>query len=122
MKTTLALEEAGMFLFSIFIFSSLPFAWWWFPVLLLLPDISFAGYLVNNKVGAITYNTVHHKAVALVFIVLGYYLRNDVWILVGTILFGHSSLDRILGYGLKYFTGFKYTHLGEIGRKTYHNS
>ena len=116
MKTTLALEELGMFLFSILIFSSLSYAWWWFPVLILLPDISFVGYLVNNKTGAIVYNTFHHKALALACIALGYYLRNDVWILIGAILFGHSSMDRMLGYGLKYFTGFKYTHLGEIGK------
>jgi len=116
MKITLALEELGMFLFSILIFSTLPFAWWWFPVLILLPDIGCIGYLINNKAGAILYNIFHHKAIALSIIAVGYYLRNDVWILIGTILFGHSSMDRIFGYGLKYFSGFKFTHLGEIGK------
>jgi hypothetical protein len=116
MKTVIALEELGMFLFSILIFSSLPFAWWWFPVLILAPDIGAVGYLVNNKAGAILYNIFHHKALALSCIALGYYLRNDMWILAGAILFGHASIDRALGYGLKYFNGFKYTHLGVIGK------
>lgn len=116
MKTLITLEELAMFLFSIFIFSSLPFAWWWFPVLILTPDISMIGYAINNKAGAIFYNIIHHKALALIIIVMGYYLRNDVLLLMGTILFGHSSMDRMFGYGLKHFTGFKFTHLGEIGK------
>lgn len=116
MKTVITLEELGMFLFSIFIFSSLPFAWWWFPVLILTPDISMIGYALNNKIGAILYNIVHHKAFSLFIFVIGYYLRNDVLLLAGAILFGHSSMDRMFGYGLKYFSGFKRTHLGEIGK------
>lgn len=116
MKTILALEEFAMFLFSIFIFSTLPFAWWWFLVLILAPDISVAAYLVNNKAGALFYNFFHHKAVALLCVAIGYYLRNDSWILAGAILFGHASIDRAMGFGLKYFKGFKYTHLGQIGK------
>ena len=34
--------------------------------------------------------------------------------LAGIILFGHSSFDRILGYGLKYTDSFKNTHLGSL--------
>lgn len=32
-------------------------------------------------------------------------------------MLGHSAMDRLFGYGLKYNKGFKYTHLGEIGRE-----
>jgi len=106
-----------MFLFSIFVFSLLPYEWWWFPVLILAPDISMIGYLVNNRVGAILYNIFHHKALALVVLVAGYYLEDAVISLAGTILFGHSSMDRLFGYGLKTFQGFKYTHLGMIGNR-----
>ena len=31
-------------------------------------------------------------------------------------LFGHSSLDRVMGYGLKHEDAFQNTHLGRIGR------
>jgi hypothetical protein len=37
--------------------------------------------------------------------------------LTGVILFGHSSMDRMMRYGLKYFTGFRFTHLGKIGKE-----
>jgi len=117
MNAVIKLEEFGMFLFSIFIFSLLPYEWWWFPILILAPDISMAGYLVNNKVGAVLYNIVHHKAIALAVLVLGYYLDQPSVVLAGTILFGHSSMDRLFGYGLKTFKGFKYTHLGQIGNE-----
>lgn len=64
MKTILNLEEWGIFLLCIFLFSRLPFAWWWFPALLLLPDIGMIGYLAGPKVGAFTYNLLHHRAIA----------------------------------------------------------
>jgi hypothetical protein len=117
MKTLIRLEELAMFLFSIFIFSSLPFVWWLFPLLFLAPDLSMIGYAVNNKLGAALYNFFHHKGVALLCMVIGYYFRNDWWILTGAILFGHSSFDRLLGYGLKLDEGFSFTHLGRIGKK-----
>ena len=116
MKQVIQLEELGMFLLSIFLFNQLSFAWWWFPALILLPDISMVGYAAGNKIGAIVYNFFHHKAVAIAVYVLGFYLHNELIQLVGIILFGHSSMDRFFGYGLKTFAGFKSTHLGEIGK------
>ncbi|HSZ86410.1 MAG TPA: DUF4260 domain-containing protein [Puia sp.] len=116
MKNILRLEELAMFLFSIFLFNQLHFAWWWFIILILIPDISMIGYLVNNKVGALCYNLVHHKGIALAIYVVGYYTHNEVLQLSGIILFGHSSMDRMMGYGLKYETGFTFTHLGAIGK------
>ncbi|MBV9963446.1 MAG: DUF4260 domain-containing protein [Parafilimonas sp.] len=116
MKQLIQLEEAAMFLFAAFLFSKLSFAWWWFPVLILTPDIGMLGYVAGNKVGAITYNLFHHKAIALIIYVAGLYVGNQVLQLIGLILFAHSSMDRFFGYGLKYFSGFQHTHLGEIGK------
>lgn len=117
MKYLIQLEELAMFLLGIYLFNQLPYTWWWFLILLLLPDIGMIGYIFNNKIGAYTYNLTHHKLIALTMYVLG--LINNVGIiqLIGIILFAHSSLDRMLGYGLKYEKGFKYTHLGNIGKK-----
>ena len=116
MKKVIQLEELAMFLLTIYLFSQLHFAWWWYPALILLPDLSMAGYVLGNKVGAIAYNIVHHKAVAIIFYVAGLYLHNEILQLTGLILFGHSSMDRMMGYGLKTFAGFKFTSLGEIGK------
>ena len=116
MKTLLRLEEAFMFGLSIFLFSKLGFAWWWYPLLILAPDLSMVGYLGGPQLGAITYNLVHHKAVGITLFVFGVILVNQPLQFAGLILFGHSSMDRMLGYGLKYPDAFEHTHLGMIGK------
>lgn len=115
MKTVIKLEEVMMFVLGIYLFNLLDYAWWWFLVLLLAPDIGMLGYVMGNKVGAFTYNLFHHKGVAILVYLTGMYLSMPICQLIGIILFAHSSFDRSLGYGLKYEKGFKFTHLGEIG-------
>ncbi|MBS1597786.1 MAG: DUF4260 domain-containing protein [Bacteroidetes bacterium] len=117
MKNIIRLEELGMFVLGIYLFSQLNFSWWWFPALLLAPDVSAVGYLAGNKTGAICYNFFHHKGVAIVVYLAGVYFRSEALQLAGVILFAHSSMDRLFGYGLKYFEGFKSTHLGSIGNE-----
>lgn len=117
MKNIIKLEELGMFLLSIFALAYLKVAWWYYLILLLGPDIGMLGYLFGNRVGAACYNIFHHKGIAVILFIAG--SAYDTWSLqvAGIILFGHSSMDRMLGYGLKYDKGFKFTHLGEIGKK-----
>lgn len=118
MKNLIKLEEFFMFGFSIFLFSKMDFAWWWYPVLLFTPDLSMIGYIINPQIGAWTYNFIHFKGVGLSVYVFGIAIANPVLQLAGIILFGHSSMDRVLGYGLKYPDSFQHTHLGMIGKKT----
>ncbi|MEK6152197.1 DUF4260 domain-containing protein [Flavobacteriaceae bacterium 3-367] len=115
MNTLLRVEELLMFALGIYLFSLLPYAWWWFLVLLLSPDLGMLGYVWGNRPGAFTYNLFHHKGLALLIYLGGIYLSLPLCQLIGIVLFSHASLDRALGYGLKYEHGFKYTHLGEIG-------
>ena len=106
-----------MFLFGIFLFAQLSFAWWWFPALILLPDLGIVGYAAGNKAGAIVYNLFHHKGIAVALFVVGFIYNNWALQVSGIILFGHSSMDRMFGYGLKTNEGFKFTHMGLIGKK-----
>ena len=117
MDRTLKLEEFAIFCLSIFLFNQIEFAWWYFPLFLLLPDIGMIGYLINTKIGALSYNLLHHKGIALVILVLGYYNSNEWIVFAGIILFGHASMDRIFGYGLKFDDNFKHTHLGWLNRE-----
>jgi hypothetical protein len=117
MKTSLKIEELFMFLLGIFMFNQMEYNWWWFLVLILTPDIGMLGYLINSKIGSITYNLFHHKAIAVLFYFIGVYFQNEMFQLAGIILFSHASLDRIFGYGLKYFDAFKHTHLGNLENK-----
>ena len=59
------------------------------------------GYLINPKVGAISYNLFHHKAIAILLILIGWKTEIQTINLAGIILLGHASMDRIFGYGLK---------------------
>jgi hypothetical protein len=115
MKITLKLEELGMLLLGLFLFTFLDYSLWLMLVLFFLPDIGMLGYLLGNKAGALAYNIFHHKGIAVVLFLIGFYLDLNVLQLAGVVLFSHASFDRMLGYGLKYENGFKFTHLGEIG-------
>lgn len=116
MQKVIKLEELGLFILGIYFFNQLEYAWWWFLALILVPDLSMIGYVFGDKIGAFCYNVAHHRGLAIAVYLVGIYCSNEVIQLSGVILFAHSSMDRILGYGLKYETGFKFTHLGEIGK------
>ena len=117
MTQLIHLEELGLFLFSIYLFSLLPFPWWYFPLLLFVPDLSIAGYLAGPRAGAAIYNLVHHRALNLLLYVAGIMIAAPILSLAGIIMFAHSSLDRVLGYGLRFPDAFGNTHLGTIGRE-----
>lgn len=114
MKLQLNIEYVFEFIFGIFFFGLLKFEWWWFPVLLFLPDITMIGYLINTRIGATIYNIGHNKALAIILIIGGYVLVNNIASLAGAILLAHIAMDRLLGFGLKYSDSFKNTHLGKI--------
>jgi len=115
-KNSLKLEELAMFIGSIAFFLYLGNSIVLFLILLFLPDLGMIGYIINTKVGAVTYNVLHHKGIAVLFLLMGFYLNINILIITGIIIFAHSSLDRFLGYGLKYRDSFQNTHLGKIGR------
>lgn len=117
MKTIIKLEELGLFVLGIYFFNQLDYVWWWFLVLILTPDLSMIGYVFGNKTGALCYNLFHHRGIAIALYFAGIYFSNSLIQLSGVMLFTHSSMDRMFGYGLKYETSFKHTHLGEIGKK-----
>lgn len=114
MKNLLKSEELLQFVAATALFSTLDYAWWVFPALLFLPDVTMLGYLVSPRLGAITYNLGHHKGLAVIVALAGFFLNLPVLELTGIILFAHSAFDRLLGYGLKYADSFKHTHLGML--------
>jgi hypothetical protein len=116
MKYLLRLEELLQFALSIYLFNQLPFASWLYAAWFLAPDISMLGYVGGPKAGAWTYNLFHHKGLAIGLYLLGAYMGNHLLMFTGTLLLGHSSFDRIVGYGLKHEDSFHHTHLGMIGK------
>jgi uncharacterized protein DUF4260 len=120
MKHILRLEEAAMTALAICFLTShnLNISIWIWILLFFTPDVSMLGYLANARIGAFTYNVFHHKGLAIVCIALGYFMGSEIVLTSGILLFAHASFDRILGYGLKYKSGFNDTHLGPIKSET----
>jgi len=121
MKKAIALEEASQFVFSLFILHVL-FPWHaGYILVFFLPDLFAIGYFINRKTGSMAYNLAHHKGLALALITSGFLLKMDGLLLYGILFYGHSSFDRMLGYGLKFQDSPNHTHLGYIGKEKYKN-
>jgi Domain of unknown function (DUF4260) len=118
LHSLLQLEDATEFVVFSILFLTLDCAWWWYPLLLFTPDLGMLGYLASTRVGALTYNIMHHKTtgwlVAIIGIVGGFTVAPYAlpFKMAGFILLAHSSMDRMLGYGLKHADSFHHTHLG----------
>ena len=89
----------------------------WLVPLLLVVDVSMAGYLAGPAAGAMTYNFAHNWLTALAVLGAGLWLAAVPLQLAGWVLIAHVGGDRLAGYGLKYPTAFGDTHLGWIGRR-----
>ena len=113
-RILLHLEGLAVLLFSLYLYSDFQFSWVLFIVLIFAPDVSMVGYLINKKVGAVLYNFIHTYSLALLVIVCGLLFSNQLVLALGLVLTAHIGMDRMLGYGLKYPTDFKDTHLNRV--------
>lgn len=110
-------EALMFFIATIWSYYLIGASWWIFFIFILIPDVFMLGYLKNSKLGAMTYNIGHTYTVPLILLGLYILLRNPIFLPISIIWIAHISIDRMLGFGLKSNSGFKHTHLGEIGKK-----
>jgi len=75
------------------------------------------GYLAGPKLGARIYNAIHSYVTPATMAVVGLLLGSPVLLPYALIWMNHIGVDRLLGYGLKYPAGFKFTHLGKLSGK-----
>ena len=113
-KPEILLRIEGVFdlALSLIFFQAIHGNWLLFVLLLLAPDLAMLGYLRGARIGTVCYNLVHTLAVP--FLIIAYaYLTKSLWLLPYALIWtAHIGLDRMLGFGLKYPTGFRDTHLG----------
>jgi hypothetical protein len=110
----LRLEGAGVFAVSLFVYHSLGGGLGIFLLLFLWPDLFMLGYLANVLWGARLYNLAHTDAFPVLFGISAYVMHQPVALLLAFIWLAHIGFDRMLGYGLKYPTFFKDTHLQRL--------
>ena len=116
-RSVLRLEGAAAFGAAIALYGHGGFSWLMFAVLFLAPDLSMLGYLAGPRAGALAYNLLHTYALSVPLALAGFALGSPVVSALALILIAHVGFDRMLGYGLKYASGFGDTHLSRIGRE-----
>jgi uncharacterized protein DUF4260 len=110
----LRIEEALVLILTLFAYQHLHSSWLLFAILFLTPDIFMLGYLLNVRVGAAIYNLAHTLTLPLALLLLSYSQHWHLALALALIWIAHIAFDRLLGYGLKYPTFFKDTHLQHI--------
>jgi hypothetical protein len=110
----LRFEEALLLILTLFAYQHLHASWLLFAILFLTPDLSMLGYVANPRVGAATYNLVHTLTLPLVLLLISYMQQWHLILTLALIWTAHIAFDRLLGYGLKYPTFFKDTHLQHL--------
>jgi hypothetical protein len=115
-RTVLRLEGAAAFAAAMALYAHAGFPWLAFVIFFLAPDLAMLAYLIGPKAGALAYNLVHTYGLPLPLALAGFAFGSTVASAVALIWIAHIGFDRMLGYGLKYASGFGDTHLGRIGR------
>jgi hypothetical protein len=113
-KFLLHLEGGVLLALALFLYGWTGGNWWLFALLLLAPDLSMVGYLRNPVLGGAIYNLFHNYLWPVLLGVVGLVSGNVLLIQIGLIWLAHIGMDRLLGYGLKYPTEFKDTHLSHV--------
>jgi hypothetical protein len=119
-RSILRLEGFAVLAVSMVAFAGLHASWWLFAALFLAPDVSFVAYLINPRLGAIAYNTLHSYIAPLLLGLIAHLGQASVLLPIALIWVAHIGFDRAVGYGLKYGSAFGDTHLGYKGPQRNH--
>ena len=110
----LHLEGAAIFVAAIYFYHAGHFSWWLLAAVFLAPDLFMLGYLKDAKWGAAVYNLVHTLAGPALRLGITFSLHVTAYLPYVLIWLAHIGMDRALGFGLKYPTFFKDTHLQHV--------
>ena len=110
----LHVEGLALAIAAILLYARADGSWLLFVLLVLAPDLSALGYLAGPRIGSITYNTAHTEALPAALALVGLFSGNHVALWLALIWLCHIGADRCLGFGLKYATAFKDTHLSRV--------
>ena len=120
LRVWLRSEGFALLLVALALYARSGARWWVFAACFLLPDVSFAAYLVGVRAGAVAYNLAHSYVgpLALLLVSVWFYRtgQHEGMMTVALIWLAHIGWDRMLGYGLKSDRSFDETHLGPIGK------
>ena len=110
----LRLEGLAVLLVAVTLFVDQAYSWWVFALLLLAPDLSLAGYVAGTPVGSVVYNLIHTSTLPLLLATVSFVVGLPLGLQLGLIWLAHIGMDRAVGYGLKYSTSFKDSHVARV--------
>lgn len=113
-RSLLHLEGAVVAVAALVVYFWAGHPWWMVLVFALAPDLSMAAYAAGPRVGAAGYDLVHTYALPVGLGAAGLLAGSDVVVAAALIWLTHIGVDRAIGYGLKYPSGFKDTHLQRV--------
>jgi hypothetical protein len=113
-RVLLRVEGAALFLGAVVLYFWADYPWWLLLVLALAPDLSMLGYSAGSRIGSVTYDAAHTTVLPIALGAVGVLADADVAVQLALIWLAHIGADRALGYGLKYPTHFKDTHLQRV--------
>jgi len=113
-RRLLRLEGVAVAFASIALYFNAGYPWWLFLVLVLAPDLSMIGYAAGPKVGAAAYDIAHTYSLPIAIGAIGVIADAETAVQISLIWIAHIGVDRAIGYGLKYPSGFKDTHLQRV--------
>lgn len=116
-RAWLRAEGLCAFALGVMVYGRLEQSWLAFALLFMVPDLSLASYLAGPRVGAALYNVAHSYVGPALLAGCGLLFGSSLLAGLGAIWAAHIGFDRVLGYGLKYPSSFRHTHLGTIGRE-----
>jgi hypothetical protein len=112
----LRMEAALVFGLSLFFYRSIGVHWGIFFLIFLWPDLFMLGYFFSVRLGSGLYNLVHTYILPMALAAVSLNQHRTGLLAFAIIWIAHIGLDRALGYGLKYPTFFKDTHLQRAGQ------
>ncbi len=113
-KIMLHLEALAVFIATIAIYFNQGFGTLTFVVLLLAPDLAFVVYAMDKKAGIHAYNLAHFVAFPAALIGISIIGDWSTGVQFGLIWLAHITMDRSIGYGLKYTDDASHTHLQNV--------
>ena len=113
-KRLLHIEGLTVLLVACIAYREIGDSWGKFAALFLTPDLLMLGYLFGKKAGAQVYNAGHTYTAPFLLWIIVYFAHQPLLFPLCLIWVAHIGFDRFLGYGLKYNTEFKDTHLSRV--------
>jgi hypothetical protein len=110
----LRLEGAAVLAASVALYADGGWSWLAYLLLFLAPDLSMLAYVAGQRAGTVAYDLVHFAALPIGLGVAGVVSDSGLPVQLALVWLGHIGIDRALGYGLKYPSAFRDSHMQRV--------